>query len=1304
MTLLSIRQRMLTPIAVSALLSGFGAPLVTAPASLVTAPASASTTTVTSGANAADCPGGVLAPHAEISITSDAGFTAANGVTGGNGTASDPYVISCWSIHVAGNTDGISIGSTVTKSFSIINDAFAGSAAGSSSAAVALSSGGPAASANVTVKNVTVTAVANGYADGFSNGAQGTVTVDSNLIDGGNLDGAGIATGQSSPQTTVASNVISGVSDCIHAFSPATGTTSVQGNNCAAGTNQASGGVGIAVSTASSAGSMSGNPAQTVASGNEVEGFETAGVEPQGATLTNNIIRQNAAGIVLPGGAAILNGNQIENNAGAGIDITDAFDSLITGNTILNNGSAGILANISQSHDFQTASNLVDGNTVGGSPFGIAFAYGSGNNTVQNTHWADGHQSFVRSGDTDTIADAGSAVRGVAGSPASFHDWIIHVVPGSIAPSSCGSSGCTGTTVLASATGATFAFGDGTSQSISPSQFSNTGALLTHAYAAPGTYTAKLTVNATDSAGNPVTLTGTTPVTIVSPTPTTALLPPPAGQQPWPMLGNTPDRPFYNGQETTISKSTVKQLALKWRVPTTYPVTAAPAVATVNLPTVPGGTPAPTKMVFDGTFDGSFYAINDGTGLPIWKDCLVSSSVYVTSEASCDPSFPGNPNAQTDYGAITASPEVVTLPNGTQEVLAAANATMNAINPATGKILWSFTGGSYVQANEQTTGGSASTSCVPPGTSGAAPGSPYDIESSPVVVGTTVYFGMDSNAECDQGGGIYAINAADGSMEWFFDPAAGRVFYPPNATTRSWDPHDDLVNGQLVPGGTCGGVWTSPAADSSRGLLFASSANCPQDPIPPYDEAAFALNLTTGQPVWHYQPRQIDSLDMDFGATPNVLTLGSEHVVGFASKDGTYSMLGAAKGTVIWTTKAALGGSDGGFYNSTTDGTNIYVNSAIGETGGTATTATEESLKGREYALDARTGNVIWRSFAGAANLEQDSAVNGVYFTGGLDHFLHAFDTSNGNLLYTFPLGGAASGPAIAGGELFVGAGTGTSLRAAAGCCDPLTQQIAFPHPIPIYEYGQGIYGFCIASNPDCANALGKLNAGRDPAKLTYTGQTSGDPDDPVTFSATLDDTASPLAPSPVQGRSVTFSISPTGPTATSSTRACTATTDSNGNASCQITLNQPAGTSTVTTTFPGDSSYQESSTQTSVTVNHEETTLTYAGDTSVEDGGTAHLSALLEEDGTAPVQGRAVTFTLGSGPGAQHCDASTGPDGRASCTITPVAQPAGAGTVAASFAGDGFFAPASASATVTELNDPPLLPSPHLVGPKEVP
>jgi len=59
--------------------------------------------------------------HPSISIADNSGFTAANGVVAGNGTALNPYVIAGW------NTTSISISNGATQSYEIVNDWVSGS-------------------------------------------------------------------------------------------------------------------------------------------------------------------------------------------------------------------------------------------------------------------------------------------------------------------------------------------------------------------------------------------------------------------------------------------------------------------------------------------------------------------------------------------------------------------------------------------------------------------------------------------------------------------------------------------------------------------------------------------------------------------------------------------------------------------------------------------------------------------------------------------------------------------------------------------------------------------------------------------------------------------------------------------------------------------------------------------------------------------------------------------------------------------------------------------------------------------------
>jgi hypothetical protein len=187
--------------------------------------------------------------------------------------------------------------------------------------------------------------------------------------------------------------------------------------------------------------------------------------------------------------------------------------------------------------------------------------------------------------------------------------------------------------------------------------------------------------------------------------------------------------------------------------------------------------------------------------------------------------------------------------------------------------------------------------------------------------------------------------------------------------------------------------------------------------------------------------------------------------------------------------------------------------------------------------------------------------------------------------------------------------------------------------------------------------------------ELTYTGMTTQDYNDEATLSATLTNTFNGL---PVAGADLEFAIG---------AQTCSATTDSDGNASCTITPNVPAGDYPLTVDYGGTYQLEAAHLDDTFTVTLEETTLTYTGPTLLAQNMSNTFTAVLLEDGVTPSSGRMVTITVGSGASSQSCSDTTDGSGEASCTIDPLTVPQGLQPIEAKFDGDAYYLPSSDSA-----------------------
>ena len=129
----------------------------------------------------------------------------------------------------------------------------------------------------------------------------------------------------------------------------------------------------------------------------------------------------------------------------------------------------------------------------------------------------------------------------------------------------------------------------------------------------------------------------------------------------------------------------------------------------------------------------------------------------------------------------------------------------------------------------------------------------------------------------------------------------------------------------------------------------------------------------------------------------------------------------------------------------------------------------------------------------------------------------------------------------------------------------------------------------------------------RRPTLIVYNGDLSAAYSDPATVSGVLTDK---LNGTPLSGQTVSFTLG---------TQSATATTDSTGSASSIIVINQPSGNVTVTISFAGNSIYLPSADTQPFTINKENLTFTYTGDTLVPLGTTPMLAsqATQEADGS---------------------------------------------------------------------------------------
>jgi polyvinyl alcohol dehydrogenase (cytochrome) len=321
--------------------------------------------------------------------------------------------------------------------------------------------------------------------------------------------------------------------------------------------------------------------------------------------------------------------------------------------------------------------------------------------------------------------------------------------------------------------------------------------------------------------------------------------------------------------------------------------------------------------------------------------------------------------------------------------------------------------------------------------------------------------GAPSTYECCKfRGSVSALDAATGRQIWktFTIAEEARPTKKNTAGTQLWGPSG-------------AGVWSSPAIDAARNVLYATTGDNYSTPASNMSDSFVAMDLDTGRILWSRQMTTGDAWntacrlqdttncpdtaapDFDFSSPPILVTLASgRRALVAGQKSGmVHAVDPDDQGRILWQARVGTGGTLGGVqWGSASDGTNVYValsdivRTFIANSFGSNV---EPKTGGGMFAFNLQTGERAWhtappgcgaRARCSPAQSAAVSAIPGVVFSGSVDGHLRGYATANGAILWDFdsvgpyktvneaPARGGSfdgPGPAIADGMLFVNSG-----------------------------------------------------------------------------------------------------------------------------------------------------------------------------------------------------------------------------------------------------------------------------------------
>jgi len=468
---------------------------------------------------------------------------------------------------------------------------------------------------------------------------------------------------------------------------------------------------------------------------------------------------------------------------------------------------------------------------------------------------------------------------------------------------------------------------------------------------------------------------------------------------PWPAAGNDLSNSRNQPSETTIGPANISSLTTKWVFQTGGDVSATPTV---------GAT-----AIFFPDWAGNLYAVNKVTGKAIW-------SAQISN-------YDGSPNAVSRVSpALYGTDLIVGDIAGAGQVHDGAR--IMAINQQSGGLHWM----TQVETNQ----------------AAVITGSPVVVGSTAIVGVSSSEEGLADTPGyvcCTFRGSLVALDANTGKILWktYTVPdnggqpggySGGAIWQPPAIDSLQGIVYIGTGNNYSVPES----VSTCQSKVSAGMVMSCTDAA-------DYFDSALAVDLQTGGIVWSKQLHGYDvwtvaCIDAKTGVTcpspagpdydlsgsgPNLL----QGLIGFGQKSGIYWGLDPATGDIAWGTPVGPGSTLGGIeWGTASDGQRIYVAIANNSHDAYKLMPGGDTITwGSWSALDPRTGKILWQTAdpsKGAIDTGAVSVANGVVYAGSYSGLMYAMNARTGSILWSFESGGSViDGPAIADGVVYWGAG-----------------------------------------------------------------------------------------------------------------------------------------------------------------------------------------------------------------------------------------------------------------------------------------